>query len=61
MKVNEMERLLRKHGCYPVDEGSKHTMWYSPITKKEFPLSRHKSQDLKKTEHLILKQAGIKR
>ena len=35
MKYTELERLLRKAGCYLVRNGD-HPIWYSPISKKEF-------------------------
>ncbi len=60
MKVSEMEKLLRKAGCYIIEEGANHTIWYSPITNKKFPLSRHRSAELPTgTEKAIRKQAGL--
>ncbi|WP_414601185.1 hypothetical protein [Algoriphagus sp. NG3] len=35
-------------------------MWYSPITKKEFQLSHHKSEEVKiGTLKSIMKDAGV--
>ncbi len=42
MKYSEIERKLRKAGCYCVKHRKKHDWWYSPITKKHFPIPRHK-------------------
>ncbi len=61
MKYSELERLLRDHGCYPVMEGHKHRLWYSPITGERFPVGRHKAEEVKQgTLKSILKAAGIK-
>lgn len=60
MKYSELERKLKKNGCWWVEDGSKHPIWYSPITGKEFQLSYHKSQEVKNgTLRSILKDAGI--
>lgn len=54
----EVKTILRAHGCKFDRPGKEdHEIWYSPITKKKFPvdnkiLSRH-------TANGILKQAGI--
>ena len=61
MRVRELEKILRDAGCYPVREGDEHTIWKSPISGNKFPVSRHKSEDVKKgTLNKILKQAGLK-
>lgn len=61
MRYNELERMLRKAGCYIADEGKRHTMWYSPITDQTFPVPRHKGQEAKNgTVNSILKAAGLK-
>ncbi|WP_194976850.1 type II toxin-antitoxin system HicA family toxin [Aquiflexum lacus] len=61
MKYSELERKLKKSGCYLVDDGGGHPIWYSPITRKEFQTSHHKTQEVKKgTLNSILKDAGIK-
>lgn len=50
--------LLRKAGCVLVRQGKgSHEIWYSPITKRNFPVpvgiaSRH-------TANAILRQAGL--
>jgi hypothetical protein len=53
-----VKRILREHNCYFARQGKgDHEIWYSPITKRSFPvdnkiLSRY-------TANGILKQAGI--
>ena len=32
MKITELERKLRKQGCYFVKHGKRHDLWFSPIT-----------------------------
>ena len=61
MKYGELKRLLQKHGCYLHHEGKRHEIWYSPITKKIFPVGRHNFQEVNTgTCNSILKDAGIK-
>jgi len=61
MKYSELERKLKKAGCYYLRDGKKHPWWYSPITKKEFQTSHHKSEEVKKgTLKSILTDAGLK-
>ncbi|REG88273.1 type II toxin-antitoxin system HicA family toxin [Algoriphagus antarcticus] len=60
MKYSELERKLKKQGCYLVYDGKKHPVWYSPITGKEFQLSHHKGEEVKKgTLKSIMKDAGV--
>lgn len=61
MKYNELEKQLRKSGCYLVSEKGRHPTWYSPITNKHFQTSHHKSEEVKPgTLKSILRDAGIK-
>ncbi len=61
MKYAELEKRLRKAGCYPIDN-SDHPIWYSPITGKKFKTGHHKSEEAKTgTLNSILKMAGIKK
>jgi predicted RNA binding protein YcfA (HicA-like mRNA interferase family) len=60
MKYNEVERKVKKAGCYYVRDG-KHPIWYSPITGMEFQLSHHKSEEVKPgTLKSISKTSGVK-
>lgn len=61
MKYSEVERRLKKAGCYFLSQGTNHEWWYSPITGRKFQISRHKSEDAKpKTLKSIAEQSGIK-
>ena len=46
MNAGELKRKLKKIGCYKHHEGKRHEMWYSPITGKQFPVSRHDGQEI---------------
>jgi predicted RNA binding protein YcfA (HicA-like mRNA interferase family) len=62
MKYHELQRLLKKYGCYPTGkQTSGHPEWYSPITGGYFPMSNHGSEEVRKgTLNTILKQSGVK-
>jgi len=45
MKYSEVERKLKKAGCYQDGEMGGHPLWYSPLTGKLFKMSHHKSQE----------------
>jgi hypothetical protein len=53
-----LKRLLREHDCYCERQGKgDHEIWYSPITKRRFPVdSKIKSRY---TANAVLKQAGL--
>ncbi|OAV71546.1 YcfA-like protein [Bacteroidales bacterium Barb4] len=60
MKISELRRELEKVGCRIKRHGSNHDWYYSPITEKCFPVSRHTSQEMPEgTEKNIRKAAGI--
>lgn len=60
MKYSELEKLLKKAGCTIHREGSNHTIWYSPITGKTFPVGRHRSEDVRPgTLKSIKRDAGL--
>jgi len=62
MKYHELERILRKIGCYPTGEQeSGHPLWHSPITGNDFTMSNHHSREIAKGTLLnIMKLAGLK-
>ena len=61
MKYSELEKKLKKAGCYEVRQGGRHPIWFSPITGKEFETSYHKSQEVKfGTLKSIIKDSGVK-
>lgn len=60
MKYSELEKILKKAGCYILKEGANHTIWYSPNTGEKFPVGRHKTEDVPMgTLKSIKKAAGI--
>ena len=42
MKYSELERKIKKAGCYQEGEMRGHPLWYSPRTGKYFKMSNHK-------------------
>lgn len=61
MKVSELKKLLRKHGCKQDGEYTEHDRWYSPLTDKYFAVPRHNSKEIPVgTANRILKDAGLK-
>jgi hypothetical protein len=56
--TRELKKLLRSAGCYFDRHGAgDHEIWYSPITKKKFPVdSNIKSRH---TANQALAQAGL--
>lgn len=61
MTYSELEKKLTEAGCYQNHEGSRHEIWYSPITRKYFSVGRHKTKEVAKgTLSRILKDAGLK-
>ena len=61
MKYSEVERRLKKAGCYKDGEMTGHPMWYSPLTDKYFKMSHHKSQEVAKgTLKSISNDSGVK-
>ncbi len=61
MKYSELKKILREYGCKIIREGANHEIWYSEITRKEFPVGRHDSKEVATgTQKSIFKQAGLK-
>ncbi len=61
MKYSEVERKLKKAGCQYVKDGKRHPIWFSPITGKEFQLSKHRSEEVKGgTLKSISRDSGVK-
>lgn len=60
MKYSELERLLKKSGCYVVSEEGRHPTWFSPKSGKFFQTSHHKAQEVKRgTLRSIIRDSGI--
>lgn len=62
MKYNELHKILKKFGCYPINkQRAGHPIWYSPITDKFFMTSNHGAEEVKTgTLKSIVKVSGIK-
>lgn len=61
MRYSELEKELRKLKCSIVRQGTNHTIWYSPVTGKTFPVSRHKTEEIPAgTLKSIKRDAGLK-
>jgi predicted RNA binding protein YcfA (HicA-like mRNA interferase family) len=61
MKYSELERKLKLHGCHFVRNGRNHPAWFSPSTGKEFDMSYHRNEEVKKgTLKSILTLSGVK-
>lgn len=61
MKRSELIKILKRSGCYFVHEGTKHEVWHSDITGKNFLIWRHSKEVPTGTLEKILKEAGIKK
>lgn len=60
MKYSELERKLKKAGCYQDGEMGGHPLWYSPITDKYFKMSHHSKQEVAKgTLKSISNDSGV--
>jgi mRNA interferase HicA len=60
MKYSELEKKLKKGGCHLLREGKRHPIWFSPITGKQFELSRHGSEEVKPgTLKSIIRDSGV--
>ena len=60
MRYSELEKELRKIKCTVVRESRNHAIWYSPLTGKTFPVSRHKTEEIPNgTLRSIQRDAGL--
>ena len=60
ISYSALVKILKQNGCYYIRQGKgSHEIWFSPITKKNFVVSR--TIKASGTYHGILKQAGIGR
>ena len=61
MKGSELKKMLRKAGCYFVEDGKEHEKWHSSNTGKDFRVPRHDSKEVALgTANRILKDAGLR-
>ena len=42
MKLLDLQRHLRAHGCHHEREGGSHTLWKNPANGKVAPVPRHR-------------------
>ena len=42
MKLADLERHLHAHGCALYREGSRHSVWWNPATRKTAAVPRHR-------------------
>lgn len=53
--------MLRRSGCYPTGEGTRHEQWYSPLTGEYFSVGRHNREEVAPgTLSRIRKESGVK-
>jgi predicted RNA binding protein YcfA (HicA-like mRNA interferase family) len=58
MKLADLERHLRRHGCVFYREGGAHSVWYNPTRRKLTSVPRHR--EIKEgTARAICKQLEI--
>ena len=61
MKVSEITRLAKKHGCRIKRHGSEHDIWIDPKTGNTARIPRHQSKELPTgTAQNIMKDLGLK-
>lgn len=60
MKTSELNQILKISKCYLVRNGSRHDIWFSPVTGRQFAVPRHAKEIPTGTVNHILKDAGIK-
>jgi len=59
VKYSELEKKLKAAGCRLV-RNSRHPIWYSQITGKEFQMSHHRNEEVRPgTLKDIIKNSGI--
>ncbi|MCL2007341.1 MAG: type II toxin-antitoxin system HicA family toxin [Treponema sp.] len=62
MKVSELIKLAKKHGCYIKRHGSEHDIWVNPTTGNTASIPRHHSKEVATgTAHSIMKELGLKK
>lgn len=61
MNYNELKKKLKAGGCYFVENKTNHEWWYSPHTKKHFPIQRHGKMEIGNwLLKEITKESGVK-
>ena len=61
MKVSELTRLAKAHGCQIKRHGAEHDIWIDPKTGGTARIPRHQSKEIATgTAHNIMKDLGLK-
>ncbi len=61
MKYSELEKKLKKAGCSFLRMGKRHPIWFSPLTGKQFELSKHGNHEVATgTLKSISKDSGVR-
>ena len=58
MKRRALIRHLLRHGCEELREGSRHTVWWSPVNRQTSTVPRH-TEILDQLARKICKDLGI--
>ncbi|MBA3331223.1 MAG: type II toxin-antitoxin system HicA family toxin [Actinobacteria bacterium] len=58
MTRRDLELHLRAHGCHPLREGAKHTIWVNPTRELRAPVPRHREIPVG-TARAICRQLGV--
>jgi mRNA interferase HicA len=58
MKLLDLERHLRTHGCVLAREGGRHSVWQNPANGKAAPVPRHREVK-QNTVRSIIRQLEI--
>lgn len=59
MKLSELLKIFGKNSIELLQHGKRHDIYYSPITKKKFPVPRHAKEIAEGTLKSIKKEAGL--
>jgi len=61
LKVSELTKLAKKHGCYIKRHGSEHDIWINPKNGNTASIPRHQSKELATgTVNNIMKDLDLK-
>ena len=61
MKVSELTRLAKKHGCHIKRHGAEHDIWINPSTGDTARIPRHQSKEVAAgTAQSIIRDLGLK-
>lgn len=58
MKLRDLEKHLRDHGCILAREGGRHSIWQNPANGKAAPVPRHREVK-ENTVRSVLRQLEI--